>query len=367
MRSRLTVLLRILLIAFTAACTRLPQNRADSDLQIGSANIGGVVFSVDDGLAHFTSAEDGQLTLWSQAPTLTIRVAASAAATEAWTLDIANKLPDAVLTATVNEQAISITDMGSSRPTSQRWRLQLTPGTDVVLLLSAADAGVRSPYQFVAMGDIQTGIPRVHELFARINQEDVRFVVSMGDLVELAKREEYEQIFQQFTTLDIPYYSTIGNHELIGDEGLWRQYFGRHNLHWSFKGVAFSLVDSGNASIDVTVYDWLDQWLDGARDDVHIFLTHFPPIDPVGVRAAAFRSRNEAAKLLSKLAAGNVDLTLYGHVHSHYVFDNAGIPARISGGGGAWPELMDGIGRHFLVVDVDPNVGVRNIRAVEID
>src|SRR5690606_20030834 len=124
-----------------------------------------------------------------------------------------------------------------------------------------------------------------------------------------------------------------------------------------FKGVAFSLVDSGNASLDPIVYDWLDGWLDRAAGDVHVFGTHFPPIDPVGARAGSFRSRKEAAKLLSRLAAGAVDLTLYGHIHSYYSYENAGIPAYISGGGGALPEKLDGIGRHFLTIDVDPQAG----------
>lgn len=40
-----------------------------------------------------------------------------------------------------------------------------------------------------------------------------------------------------------------------------------------------------------------------------------------------------------------VDLTVHGHVHSYYAFANAGIPAFITGGGGAIPERFDAIGR----------------------
>ena len=65
---------------------------------------------------------------------------------------------------------------------------------------------------------------------------------------------------------------------------------------------------------------------------------HIPPVDPIGVRNGSFANRNEAAKLLTRLARGGVDLTLYGHIHSYYAFENAGIPAHISGGGGAIPS-----------------------------
>ncbi len=60
-------------------------------------------------------------------------------------------------------------------------------------------------------------------------------------------------------------------------------------------------------------------------------------------------------------------MTIYGHIHSYYAFSNAGIPAYISGGGGAIPERFDGIGRHYLTVDVDPVSGVIETGLVRID
>ena len=71
--------------------------------------------------------------------------------------------------------------------------------------------------------------------------------------------------------------------------------------------------------------------------------------------------------LLSRLASAKVDLTLYGHIHSYYAFENAGIPAFISGGGGAIPERFDGVGRHFLTVDVDPITSRLQTALVRID
>jgi Icc protein len=70
---------------------------------------------------------------------------------------------------------------------------------------------------------------------------------------------------------------------------------------------------------------------------------------------------------LTLLAAGGVDLTLYGHIHSYYAFSNANIPAYISGGGGSIPERFDGIGRHYLTVDVDRERGVLATSLVRID
>jgi hypothetical protein len=62
-----------------------------------------------------------------------------------------------------------------------------------------------------------------------------------------------------------------------------------------------------------------------------------------------------------------VDVTLYGHIHSYYHFENAGIPAYISGGGGSHPERFDQIGRHFLLVHADPVSETLRVEVVRVD
>jgi predicted phosphodiesterase len=355
----------LLLLVLGAGCTRLAEDRAQADLEVGTGAAGDVAFAVTDGLAHILAIDDGELRLWAQAPVLELTAEATGAGS--WEIEIANAMPDALLTGTGGGGPLTIEPLPGPRPTVRRFRVDLPAATDIALRLAPPDAGVGEPWQVVVMGDIQTALPRVHEVFDAIEAvPGPRFVLSTGDLVESAARDEYELFFDKLAGFDLPYYTTLGNHETYGDEGLWRQYFGRHSFHFTFKGVDFSLLDSGNASIDPIAYDWLDDWLAEGLGRTHLFLTHYPPIDPIGVRAGAFRSRREASKLLALLAAGEVDLTLYGHIHSYYDFSNAGIPAYISGGGGAWPEAFDGIGRHFLVLEVAPD-GVRSIEVVRVD
>jgi hypothetical protein len=131
--------------------------------------------------------------------------------------------------------------------------------------------------------------------------------------------------------------------------------------------VSFSLVDDASATIDPEAYAALDGWLLADAGLLKIVAMHMPARDPVGTRDGALASRDEAEKLLALLAKRGVALTLYGHVHSYYAFSNAGIPAFISGGGGAIPERLDGIGRHFLTVDVDPAIGRALVAPVAVD
>ncbi len=348
------------------ACVRPAEERTLEDLEVGIAEAGGLSIEVEGGGAQVRAMTGVAVQLWAQQPVVRVRLSGSTGAPMTFTFE--NCMPGAELRVTAGGLPVEVTARGGERPTVCRFELAPPPGQDAVLELAPPDAAIIDRFRFAAMGDIQTALPRVDDVFERINREPgLRFVFSMGDLVEDGGLDEYELLLEKFELLDIPYYSTIGNHELRANLDRWHDLFGRYNVHFTFKGAAFSIVDSGNASLDPTVYDWLDVWLSEAAGDVHIFGTHYPPIDPVGARQGAFRSRREANKLLAMLAGGEVNLTLYGHIHSYYAFDNAGIPAFISGGGGAIPEKLDGIGRHFLVVEVDPERGLGPVGVVRVN
>jgi Icc protein len=356
-----------LALCILAACVRPGEERALDDLDVGAAEADGLAVEVADGAAQVRRLEAGRIDLWAQAPVLRATVRAPGGG-DTTRITVKNCMPDAELSALdADGDLVAVTVLSRARPTDCRYDVPL-PAGETTLRLAPPDADGADRFRFAAMGDIQTALPSVHEVFGRINDEPgIRFVVSMGDLVEDGRLAEYDLLVAQLAVLDVPYFSTIGNHELRDNLDRWHALFGRYNVHFTFKRTAFSFVDSGNASIDPIVHDWLEGWLDDARDEVHVFGTHYPPIDPVGARAGAFRSRKEAAKLLAHLADGEVDLTLYGHIHSYYSFANAGIPAYVSGGGGALPEKLDGIGRHFLVVEVAPGVGVDSVGVVRVD
>jgi Icc protein len=365
MKTRIVACLLLL-----AACVRPAEERTQEDLEVGIGEGLGLTVEVEDGAAQVREIGEQGLELWAQAPVLRVqaRAAAGSFATTSLPITVENCMPDAVLTARAGGAPLDVTATAGPRPTVCRFDLALPADEAVELELAPPDAAVADRFRFAAMGDIQTALPRVDEVFEAINrQPGLRFVFSMGDLVEDGRLEEYDLLLEKLERLDIPYFSTIGNHELRANLDRWHALFGRYNLHFTFKGAAFTMVDSGNASLDPLVYDWLDDWLDQEAGAVHVFGTHYPPIDPIGVRQGAFRSRKEAAKLLARLADGNVDLTLYGHIHSFYAFSNAGIPAYISGGGGALPEKLDGIGRHFLVVEVEPDAGLGPVGVVRVD
>ena len=365
--TRITLLPFFLVFSLSlASCSDGPGERARLDLTLGRGAAGGVTVTVRDGLAIVDAVEPGRLDLWCNAPTQELTLEADPDAITEWDLTVRNLPADAVLTfETPDATAVALP---AGLPTEKRWRLTLPPGTATVARLAPADADAPGPFRFAVLSDIQEGVDRVGDLFERLNEEaDVRFVVSAGDLVDNGATEEYARIRLALEGLRIPFYATCGNHDVaIGDEMVWHRHVGRHSFRFDFRGAAFSFVDSASATVDPAVSAWLDGWLDDARDRWHAFLTHVPPVDPNGVRNGSFSSRKEAAALIARLARGGVDLALFGHVHTYVKYSLGGVECHLSGGGGGWPMRWDGVGRHYLVVDVDPVARTHSVRLVDI-
>jgi 3',5'-cyclic-AMP phosphodiesterase len=361
----------VALAVLAGACSLRPaEERALKDLLVGLVEGKGTRVTVEEGLAAVRRMEAGVLTLWGSAPGFHVRVGVAAGGPEWWTVEVRNAMSDAELTAVVGGEALEV-EAGPPGllPTVKRWRVRLRPGVEARLTVAPPGWEERGPFRFAALADVQEALPRVEDIYARINEDpSVRFIFFSGDLTRRGDVEELEEFQRRLEASHVPMFATLGNHEIITSDVRWHEYFGRGNLHFTFQGAHFTFLDSGNGTVDPLVEEALDGWLDAGRESVHILGTHIPLLDPIGVRGGAFASRNEAASLLGRLARGRVDLTLYGHVHSYYAFANVGIPAYISGGGGAIPELFDGVGRHYLAVDVDPAGGeVRKVSLVRVD
>ncbi|MCH2137336.1 MAG: metallophosphoesterase [Phycisphaerales bacterium] len=353
------------LLVALSGCLRPGEDRARLDLTIGKASAEGLTIDVDEGHAAVRSLTPGEVELWAQAPVLTMTFEAE---TEGeWRITLLNGMATSVLEGTDSQGAIEASRLEQPRPTAQVWSVTLRAGESTTLRYAPPEADDETPFRYAVLSDVQSAIDDVGDIFSRMNEDEaLQFVVSAGDLVEQGHGSELREFQRQMEALDIPLYATPGNHERGVDEMPWSQIFGRGSFNWQFQGSCFTFADSSAATIDPMVYDWMRGWLDSCRERSHAFLTHVPPIDPVGARSGGWRSRKEAAKLFTMLGRGKVDVAYYGHVHSFYSFSNGTVDAFISGGGGAIPERLDGIGRHYLVVETD-HTRVRQVGVVRVD
>ena len=353
-----------MLALLAAGCLDVAEERAQREREIGQRSAEGISVVVDDGLASVQRLDRQGLALWGGAPVLSVHVTFPAPPPARFAVALDNSMPAAILTGAAE---VSVVD--SSVPTERRWAF--TPpaaGGEVVLSIAPPDAATTGPFRFAAMADVQEAIDEVRDIYLRINADpEIRFVVFNGDLTRWGNSGELQRFQREAKALAVPMFATLGNHELGNSNPPFHAVFGRGSFRYLFRGVQFTMLDSASATLAPIAYTWLEGWLAEGRDRLHVVGMHIPPIDPVGTRNGAFASRAEAARLLALLAGGGVDLTLYGHIHSYYSFWNAGIPAYISGGGGALPERFDGVGRHFLSIDADPSANVVKVHAVRVD
>lgn len=360
----------LLPLLLCVGCLDVAEERAARDSRVGHAELEGNRLDVEDGLAAIRHFEPGNVELWANAPSLHFTLALEDRAVTEWSLRVRNTLPDAVLRATSNGLPVPLSAENEAVFGTER-QVQFTAiaGSSIDFELSAPDSAALTPFEFIDFADVQEAIDEVSDIFDKMNQESgARFVTMAGDITRSGAGEQLERFqSEQAKGLNVPIFVTLGNHELGSGDPAYHDYFGRGSHSFVFHGARFTFLDSASATLDPTVYGWLDGWLEAGRNQPHLAFMHIPPLDPSGIRNGAFSSRAEANKLLARLGRGRIATTFYGHIHSYYAFENAGIPAFISGGGGAIPERFDGIGRHFLVVRVDPNAPSVTSRVVRVD
>ena len=349
-----------------AGCLRPSEDRARRDEQVGKAEVDGVRVEVAAGAAVVRELQRERLLLWASAPRLSLTLAWQAPPEGELLVEVQNCMPRAVI-----EPRPSVPVLESARDASGRCSFRLGPLTGLgalELTIAPPDTERPSPFRFAVMSDVQEAIDDVQDIYAVMNREpDLDFLLGAGDLTEQGTHAQLQRFERELRQLSIPYYTTLGNHELGESPSLYQDYFGRGSQSFEYRGVRFTLLDSASATLDPIVFEWLATWLAEGAEQLHVVGMHIPPLDPVGVRNGAFASRNEAAKLLGRLAAADVDLTVYGRIHSSYHLENAGIPDHVSCGGGAIPEKFDDIGRHFLVVEADPIAETLAVRVVRVD
>jgi hypothetical protein len=370
---RLTAITLYIILVASTGCLNVADDRAELDRHIGKAQAGEASVEVEGGLANVRQFEAGRLEMWAQAPQLRIQLQTGAA--EQWEIRLENALPDAQLTVSptdesqTDEAPRSIAADETDVPTERVWQIDgLAPQTSYALSISPADGGDTSPWHFAVFADIQERIGEVDDIYQRMAADDeLRFCLISGDLTEQGTPEELTRFERELKALPIPCYATLGNHELGYSESEFRERFGRGSFSFVFRGARFTLLDSASATLAPLVYEWLDDWLEAGSDGLHAVFMHITPLDPAGQRNGAFASRAEGNKLINLMADHGVDLSVYGHIHSYHAYSHAGIPAYISGGGGAIPERFDGIGRHYLKVEVDPGAQTFSTEVVRID
>jgi 3',5'-cyclic-AMP phosphodiesterase len=354
-----------LALLLLVACGRSDEarERREVDEGVGQAQSEVLRFEAEGGLVHVLELEGARVRARASAAELRFSLERLTPALTEAQLELGNVPQGLVLEAAPG--ALTEGPAPAGLPLGRSWRVRFPDGVERVEVVGRGAAP--GDFTFLAFGDIQTGLPRFGDVVEALNREpEADFVLVLGDLTDLSEAREFDEVEAHLARLRFPAYVTPGNHDVLRSDEF-QQRYGRASYSFTHRGARFSSVDSSSAQLDAQVWRWLEGWLQQGEAQVHVLFTHIPAVETLGIRSGQWNSRREAWRYISLAGQHGVDLLLFGHIHSYDAYELGGVPTYISGGGGARPEKLDGIGRHFLRVRVSPARGTVVVQRVEVD
>lgn len=230
--------------------------------------------------------------------------------------------------------------------TSLKARWELPPGESTIQV----ESGGEGPIRFAVISDLHRNLEVLGALAQELERRPVELVMCMGDLVNTGAAWELDEVLEALGRLPVPFYSTIGNHDLFGRQEAavrFEERVGPTNLSFLHRGMRFIVVDSASAALPPRAYPWLEDQLSQGPS---LVFTHIPPLDLSGFRNHAFKVREDAVHFLELLGRSEVAGLFVGHIHTFAQYELAGTPVCLSGGGGGIQE-RPGPGFHYLEVE----------------
>jgi 3',5'-cyclic AMP phosphodiesterase CpdA len=175
-------------------------------------------------------------------------------------------------------------------------------------------------FRFAVFGDPQIGHDYRTSLaqFGReVAKRDIDFFCVLGDLTDDATADEIDSIKTQLDRVGIPYYATIGNHDLLQEDGWerFKQNYGPSCYQVVIAGrIKLIFLDTADGTLGSTQFDWFESEL---QDSAYtkIVCTHYPVFDgerPIMWRLASDAERAKVQSLLDKYGAY---AWCAGHIH----------------------------------------------------
>lgn len=316
----------------------------------GAAQLGnGIALTVSPGR---TRTEGGVVTVRAASPTPEIRLGSG--------------------TGEARFRVANIRPGSAFEPAPASWRTVGPTTVEVVYLVPAGGLAIRvvprgdGPVRLALVSDLHNNV-KTFERFTKLAtdwQPDA--VLCMGDIADHGKTEELDQMVALFDALPLPFYSTIGNHDLMGPAaGRFDEVVGPTNVAFDLRGVRIVLTDTASSVFAPSAYPWLADAVARSSGPALVF-THIPPIEPWGGRSHSMENRDDANRFIQVLAENGATHFYAGHIHSYAEYTVRGVPATIAGGTGGGMEALLGQGHFFLKLVVDPLDAARPVASERV-
>jgi len=206
-------------------------------------------------------------------------------------------------------------------------------------------SGIKTPpnsFSFAVFGDNKNSISTFGKLINDINNDNVRFSVETGDLIDnmFDGESEYRTYVKQIERFKKPLFVIPGNHETEGSSCEYNRLFGR--LYYSFHfGNAYFIALNGSheEGLGPQQYEWLEKELKKSKKYKFRFVfMHIPLYDPEAGKyqlGHSISDKNVSEKLNTLSDENQVTMVFTAHVHGYYSGLWHKTPFTITGGAGA--------------------------------
>jgi hypothetical protein len=230
---------------------------------------------------------------------------------------------------------------------------------------------IRQPLTFITYGDQRFADPRNGQSTATMRQLLVRqiaaekptAVIMNGDVPNDGSKKEDYAVYREETSAwreqAFPVIAALGNHEMYGDEKLclenwWEAFPSLRNRRWystqlGSRVYVISLDSTSHLLAGSEQAKWLDRQIDGMNSliDFLVITLHHPPVADVQThllidhnpRPNEWALRDYLAEKAKKIHARI--LVSAGHIHNYERHEQANITYLVSGGGGAFPYIVE--------------------------
>lgn len=207
-------------------------------------------------------------------------------------------------------------------PIDQRVSDSLSGGLSVPTALTLSDP---TSFNFAVFADVQIRSENKNLLTrfkSDLSSKSIQFFVVLGDLTEDGTQDEFTQVKADLDQVGIPYYITIGNHDLFqadngGGWAGWKSTFGAATYSVTIGGVVrFIFLDTSSGEIGSKQFDWLNSQLSTSVPFTFVG-SHYPIYDGITPSMWRLSSVEERYKIMGILAKKNVYAYVGGHVHGY--------------------------------------------------
>jgi 3',5'-cyclic-AMP phosphodiesterase len=178
-------------------------------------------------------------------------------------------------------------------------------------------------FKFAVIADIHLNYDNLKACIDTINkQKDLEFVIVAGDFTDKGLLEEYQLMYNFFSSLKIPYLTVIGNHDLGLQYGngrtIYREFFGDLNYSAIINDRKFIFFDSnidlpGDKTLD---FNWLHKQLaDTSVTNEFFLVSHQDPWSPNYNGHDSLKYNYQQA-----IRDPHIIYSIFGH--EHYFFNN---------------------------------------------